>query len=139
MAQINPYLNFDGTAEEAFKFYQSILGGELYIQKMKDVPGFDNEDEKERAMHVALPVGDNILMASDILRSAGHKLNMGNYSYISYSSDSRNEADRIFKALSEGGNVETPMADMFWGDYYGSLIDKFGIRWMINYHNKNKS
>lgn len=139
MAQINPYLNFDGTAEEAFKFYQSILGGELYIQKMKDVPGFDNEDEKERAMHVALPVGDNILMASDILRSAGHKLNMGNYSYISYSSDSRNEADRIFKALSEGGNVETPMADMFWGDYYGSLIDKFDIRWMINYHNKNKS
>ncbi len=139
MAQINPYLNFDGTAEEAFKFYQSILGGELYIQKMKDVPGFDNEDEKERAMHVALPVGDNILMASDILRSAGHKLNMGNYSYISYSSDSRNEADRIFKALSEGGNVEMPMADMFWGDYYGSLIDKFGIRWMINYHNKNKS
>lgn len=139
MAQINPYLNFDGTAEEAFKFYQSILGGELYIQKMKDVPSFDNEDEKERAMHVALPVGDNILMASDILRSAGHKLNMGNYSYISYSSDSRNEADRIFKALSEGGNVETPMADMFWGDYYGSLIDKFGIRWMINYHNKNKS
>src|SRR5690606_334907 len=118
MAQINPYLNFDGTAEEAFKFYQSILGGELYIQKMKDVPGFDNEDEKERAMHVALPVGDNILMASDILRSAGHKLNMGNYSYISYSSDSRNEADRIFKALSEGGNVEMPMADMFWGDYY---------------------
>lgn len=139
MAQINPYLNFDGTAEEAFKFYQSILGGELYIQKMKDVPGFDNEDEKERVMHVALPVGDNILMASDILRSAGHKLNMGNYSYISYSSDSRNEADRIFKALSEGGNVEMPMADMFWGDYYGSLIDKFGIRWMINYHNKNKS
>lgn len=136
MATINPYLNFDGTAEKAFKFYQSIFGGELYIQKMKDVPGFDNEKEGDRVMHVALPIGNNVLMASDILQSQGHELSIGNHSYISYSPDSREEADKIFKALSEGGEVEMPMDDMFWGDYYGSLVDKFGIRWMINYNPK---
>jgi PhnB protein len=136
MATINPYLNFNGTAEEAFRFYQSILGGELSIMKMGSAPGSENfsEADKNLAMHVSLPVGNNVLMASDCVESMGHKLVPGNYSYISLSPDSREEADRIFNALAAGGEIEMPMDDMFWGDYFGSLKDKYGILWMINYN-----
>ncbi len=135
MPVINPYLNFNGTAEEAFRFYQSVLGGELFIQKMKDAPGMEqlSEAEQNLTMHVSLPVGNNVLMASDCVESMGHKLSVGNNNYISLSPDSREEADRIFNALSEGGEIEMPMADMFWGDYFGSFADKFGTRWMINF------
>jgi len=132
----NPYLNFDGNAEEAFRFYQSVLGGEMFIQKMSQAPGCENlpENEKNRAMHVAIPVGNGqMLMASDTLPSAGHVLKVGNNNYISVSPDSRAEADRLFNGLSAGGKVEMPRADMFWGDYFGSFEDKFGVRWMINY------
>ncbi len=133
---INPYLNFDGNAEEAFRFYQSVFGGELFLQKMGEAPGAENlsEDEKGRAMHVALPVGNGqFLMASDCVPSAGHVLHVGNNNYISVAPDSREEADRLFDGLSAGGQVEMPMADMFWGDYFGSFKDKFGVCWMINY------
>ncbi len=135
MPLINPYLNFNGTAEAAFRFYQSVLGGELFIQKMKDIPGGEQvpEAEKDFVMHASLPVGNNVLMASDCLDSRGHKLIEGNNSYISLTPDSREEADRIFNALSEGGDVEMPMGEMFWDDYFGSLKDKFGTRWMINF------
>ncbi|PST81680.1 VOC family protein [Pedobacter yulinensis] len=137
MATINPYLNFNGKAEEAFKYYQSILGGELFIQKMKGAPGTEtlSAAEQERVMHVALPVGNNVLMASDCLESMGHRATEGNNYYISLSPDSRDEADRIFQALAEGGTIEMPLEDMFWGDYFGSLKDRFGIQWMINYKN----
>lgn len=133
---INPYLNFDGNAEEAFRFYQSVFGGELFVQKMGEAPGSENlsAEEKGRAMHVALPVGNGqFLMASDCVPSAGHVLHMGNNNYISVAPDSREEADRLFNGLSAGGQVEMPMADMFWGDYFGSFKDKFGVYWMINY------
>lgn len=133
--KLNPYLNFDGNAEEAFKFYQSVFGGELFIQKMDSVPGMEIPDnEKDRAMHVALPIGnDQHLMASDCLPSQGHVLNVGNNNYISITPDSREEADRIFNELSTGGKIEMPMEEMFWGDYFGSFTDKFGVCWMISF------
>lgn len=133
---LNPYLNFDGNAEEAFRFYQSVLGGELAVQKMGDVPGNENlsEEEKGRAMHVSIPIGQGqFLMASDCLPSAGHVLKVGNNNYISLSADSREEAKRIFDGLSAGGTIEMPMEDMFWGDYFGSFSDKFGVNWMISH------
>lgn len=132
----NPYLNFDGNAEEAFRFYQSIFGGELFLQKMSEVPDMEIPDaEKNRVMHVALPIGENqFLMASDCLPSMGHVLKTGNNNYISLAVDSREEADRLFNGLSEAGEIEMPMCDMFWGDYFGSFIDKFGVCWMINYN-----
>jgi PhnB protein len=136
MTKINTYLNFDRTAEAAFLFYQSIFGGELFIQKMGNAPGSENlsEADKNLVMHVSLPIGNDILMASDCSESMGHKLVPGNYSYISVSPDSREEADRIFNALAAGGEIEMPLEDMFWGDYFGSLKDQYGILWMINYN-----
>jgi PhnB protein len=137
---LNPYLNFDGNAEEAFHFYQSVFGGEILLMKMKDAPGSENlsEEEKNLAMHVSLPIGNNqFLMASDCVKSMGHVLIPGNNNYISLSPDSRDEATRIFNELSAGGEIEMPMDDMFWGDYFGSFKDKFGICWMINYNNQN--
>ncbi|TKC06011.1 VOC family protein [Pedobacter frigoris] len=138
MTKAHPYLNFDGKAEEAFNFYKSIFGGEFtFLQKMGDVPGSDQipENEKNRVMHVSLPISEHTtLMASDCLPSAGHVFVEGNNMYISLSLDSREEADRLFNGLSSGGNVEMPMEDMFWGDYFGSFKDKFGIQWMISHN-----
>ncbi|WP_256011632.1 VOC family protein [Desertivirga xinjiangensis] len=139
--KVNPYLNFDGNAEEAFKFYQTVFGGELFIQKMSDAPGTEalSPEEKNRAMHVSIPIGDGqFLMASDCVPSMGHVLNVGNNNYISISPDSREEAKRIFDALSEGGVIEMPLDDMFWGDYFGSFKDKYGVCWMVNYANKQE-
>jgi len=103
---------------------------------MSDTPGSENLPEKEKnyVMHVSIPVGDGqYLMASDCLDSAGHVLNVGNNNYISITPDSREDADRLFNGLSAGGKVEMPMEEMFWGDYFGSFEDKFGVRWMINF------
>lgn len=137
--QINPYLNFDGNAEAAFHFYQSVFGGELFIQRMSEAPGNEGlpEGEKNRLMHVSLPLPNGqVLMASDCLPSAGHVLSVGNNNYISVAPDSREEADRLFGGLSAGGDIEMPMEDMFWGDYFGSFKDRFGVCWMINYNDK---
>src|SRR3989338_2154223 len=137
--KLNPYLNFNGNAEEAMNFYKSVLGGELtQIVRFKDMPmegvSISKEDEN-KVMHVGLSIGkDNVLMATDTLPSPGQKLVQGNNFYISIHPDNKKEADRIFKALSAGGMVEMPMADQPWGDYYGSLKDKFGVQWMVNYH-----
>lgn len=138
MAKLNPYLNFDGNAEEAFNFYKSVFGGEFKggINRMSDAPGTENlsAEEKNRVMHIALPIaGGDMLMASDIIPSMGHKLVKGNNNYISLFPESREEADRLFNGLSAGGNIEMPLDDMFWGAYYGSFEDKFGVHWMINY------
>jgi PhnB protein len=137
MATMNPYLNFDGTAEAAFTFYKSVFGGEfLTIAKMTDAPGTENlpENEKNRIMHISLPIGNNLmLLASDIVPSMGHKLVEGNNVHICLSPESREEAERLFNGLSAGGVVEMPLADMFWGAYYGNFKDKFGINWMVNY------
>lgn len=134
---LNPYLNFDGNAREAFERYQTVFGGELMMQKMSEAPGSENfpENEREMLLHVSLPIGNGqTLMASDCLKSQGHHLIIGNNNYISISPDSREEASRLFNELSEGGIVEMPMEDMFWGDYFGSFKDKFGVAWMINFN-----
>lgn len=138
MAKINPYLNFDGKAEEAFNFYKSVFGGEFVggINRMSDAPGTENlsEEERNRVMHISLPIGGgNVLMASDIIPSAGHKLIEGNNNYISLSPDSREETEKLFNGLSAGGKIEMPLEDTFWGAYYGSFQDKFGIHWMVNF------
>jgi PhnB protein len=143
MAKLNPYLNFDGNAEEAFNFYKSVFGGEFMggVMRMGDQPGCENitDAEKNRVMHVSLPItGGAVLMASDILPSAGHKLSIGNNNYICISPESRDEADRLFNGLSAGGEIEMPMADQFWGDYFGSFKDKYGVCWMVNYSVERK-
>lgn len=132
---LNPYLNFDGNAEEAFRFYHSVFGGEFYIQKMSDAPDTENlpAEERDLIMHVSIRISDNqFLMASDCIKSQGHVLNQGNNNYISVTPDSREEADRLFNGLSEGGEIEMPMEEMFWGDYFGSFKDRYGVYWMIN-------
>lgn len=140
--QMNPYLNFDGNAEEAFNFYKSVFGGEFAtVMRFGDNPecGEITDADKQRLMHIALPVdGGGMLMASDTLPSMGQKLDQGNNFYISLSPESRDEADRIFGGLSDGGAVEMPMTDMFWG-YFGCFRDKFGIGWMLNVGNGQPS
>ena len=137
MPKLNPYLNFDGKAEEAFNFYRTVFGGEFVggVHKMGNAPGTENlsDEEKSRVMHIALRVGGDLLMASDIVPSFGQNLTVGNNNYVSIFPDSREDADRIFKALSDGGNIEMPLEDQFWGDYFGSFQDKFGVYWMINF------
>ena len=131
------YLNFQGNAEEAFDFYKSVFGGEYSsLVRFKDLPmeGVTiPEGDQDKVMHIALPVGDGLLMASDALESLGQQLVRGTNHYISVHPDSRAEADRIFRALSEGADIEMPIDDQVWGDYFGSLRDKFGIGWMVNH------
>ncbi|HYE22498.1 MAG TPA: VOC family protein [Verrucomicrobiae bacterium] len=140
--KVNTYLNFAGNTEEAFNFYKSVFGGELSIFRFKDMPmeGFSIPKEDEgKIMHVSLLIGDNTLMGTDSLESLGQKLVQGNNMYISVHPDTKEEADRIFNALSEGGAVEMPIGDQVWGDYYGSFKDKYGVGWMVNYsYTKNK-
>ena len=137
MAAINPYLNFNGNTEEAFNFYKSVFGGEfLAVMRFKDNAGCGqiSESDKERIMHIALPIGNgNALMATDSLESMGQKLTVGNNFYICLSPESKEEAERLFNGLSAGGKIEMPLQDMFWGAYYGSFADKFGVQWMVNY------
>lgn len=143
MTKFNIYLNFAGNTEEAFNFYRSVFGGEFSsFVRFKDMPmpgqKLRKEDEN-KLMHIALPVGkEDILMASDALESLGQKLTQGDNVYISISPESKEEADRIFKALSSGGTIEMPIADQPWGDYYGNFVDRFGIQWMVNYSKPKK-
>ena len=143
MATINPYLNFNGSTEVAFNFYKSVFGGEFAaLIRFKDTPeaGKITENEKDKIMHITLPIGlGNTLMASDVLESMGHTLTSGNNFYLSISADSEADADRIFKGLSAGGKVTMPLEKTFWGSYFGMLIDKFGIRWMVSYDFKQQN
>ena len=137
MTKLNIYLNFAGNTEEAFGFYKSVFGGEFSaVIRFKDMPmegvKIPKADEG-KIMHVGLPVGNDVLMASDSLESLGQKLVQGNNVYLSVHPESKEEADRIFKALSSGGEIEMPIADQPWGDYWGSFKDKFGVLWMVNY------
>ncbi|KUG25438.1 phnb protein [hydrocarbon metagenome] len=138
MKSINPYLNFQGNTEEAFNFYKNVFGGDFQggIFRFKDTEMGDklSEEEKQKVMHIGLPMGNqNFLMATDALESLGQKVIFGNNFYIAIDAESREEADKLFAGLSEGGKVEMPMADQFWGDYFGSLVDKFGVQWMVIY------
>ncbi|OGU66587.1 MAG: glyoxalase [Stygiobacter sp. RIFOXYC12_FULL_38_8] len=139
MLKLNPYLNFNGNTEEAFNFYKSVFGGEFsFLMRYKDTPEAGNipADAKNQIMHVALPLGkDNVLMGTDAPESMGFGLKVGNNVHIAIQAESREEADKLFKGLSAGGNIQMPMADMFWGDYFGSFTDKFGVQWMISFTN----
>jgi PhnB protein len=139
MTNINPYLNFDGKAEEAMTFYKSVLGGEFMggVMRWGEVPGCEEmnlrDEDKGKVMHLALPISDgNVIMASDSLRGFGPTLSVGNNVTMALGPETREEADRLFNGLSAGGNVQMPMADAFWGGYFGSFEDKFGINWLIN-------
>ena len=138
MLKLQPYLNFPGNAKEALEFYRSVFGGEFSSEvSFGDMPmegvSIPPEDEG-KMMHISLPIGeDNVLMASDTLESLGQQTVQGNSVYISVHPDSREEADTIFNGLSQGADIEMPIGDQIWGDYFGSLKDKFGVGWMINY------
>ena len=146
MAKVSTYLNFQRNTEQAFHFYQSVFGGEFVggISRFSDIPPSIDmpplpEADKNLVMHVVLPIlGGHLLMGTDAPESMGFNLTFGNNIYISLEPDTREETKRLFKALSEGGNVEMELQDMFWGDYYGSLTDKFSVRWMFNCAEKNK-
>lgn len=133
---INPYINFNGNTEEAFLYYKSVFGGEfLVLQRFKDTQEADkiSPDDKEKIMHVSLPIGKgNVLMGSDALESMGQKLVAGNNFYLSVGTDSKEETEKIFAGLSADGVVTLALADTFWGSYFGMLIDKFGVRWMVS-------
>jgi PhnB protein len=136
--KVNPYFNFLGNTEEAFNFYKTVFGGDFTsLVRFKDMPmeGVQiPEADQDKLMHIALPIGDDtLLMATDALESLGQTVQPGNNLYISVHPDTKEEADRIFNALSEGAEVEMAMGDQAWGDYFGSLKDKFGIGWMVNY------
>ena len=136
MATINPYLNFAGNTEEAFAFYKSVFGGEfLAVQRFGDLPGADGMpiQERDKIMHIALPIGRNTLMATDMLESMGQRLQAGNNLSVSVEATSDDEARKIFNRLSSGGAISTPFEKMVWGAYFGMLTDKFGVQWMVNY------
>jgi PhnB protein len=135
--KVNVYLNFNGDTEKAFNFYRSVFGGEFTgLQRFKEMgaeQGMSAEDG-EKIMHITLPVGENmVLNATDALESMGRTFTAGNNFSLMLEPESKTEADRLFSLLSANGNVEVPMQDMFWGDYYGAFTDQFGVEWMINY------
>ena len=137
MAQINPHINFNGNAEEAFTFYKSIFGGEFSkITRFKDLSNDEfqvSEKEANKIMHIALPIGKNILIANDVPEIMGPTNENENRSKISISTESKEEADKLFNALSVGGQIEVPIGESPWGSYFGMLRDQFGIEWMVNF------
>lgn len=145
MAKVSTYLNFPRNTEEAFNFYKSVFGGEFVgdgiqrfsvVPPQKDAPPI-TEADKNLVMHVGLEIlGGHVLMGTDAPESMGFKVQYGNNVYINLEPDTRTDTDRLFKALSEGGKVEMPLQEMFWGDYFGSCTDKFGVQWMFNCTNK---
>lgn len=143
MAEINVYLTFDGECEEAFNFYHSVFGGEIpYMGRFGEMPPAEgmpplSEDAKNRIMHVSLPISkETVLMGSDSM--PGMNITKGNNFSLSVNAHSREEAEDLFNKLSEGGTVTMPLADTFWGAYFGMWTDKFGIQWMVNYDDPAK-
>ncbi len=140
MSKTSTYVNFPGKTEDAFQFYKSVFGTDFIgpIHRMRDVPPWPGMPAMDEAtgnmvMHVALPLlGGHVLMGTDAIESMGHTLTFGNNVSINLEPDTRAEADRLFAALGEGGKVTNAMQDMFWGSYFGSLTDRFGLQWMFN-------
>lgn len=138
---VNPYLTFKGNCEEAFNFYKTVFGGDFsYLGRFSEMPPQEGvkalpEEDKNKIMHVSLPISkETMLMGSDTGGEWAPKTVVGNNFSISVSVNSKEEADRIFNALSEGGKVTMPMEATFWGDYFGMFTDKFDINWMISYN-----
>jgi len=144
MSTVSTYLNFSRNTEEAFNFYMSVFGTEFQgqLMRMGDVPAEEgmppmSEADKNLVMHVTLPIlGGHLLMGTDAPETMGFNLSAGNNMYINLQPDTRKETEQLFKALSAGGTVTSELQDMFWGDYYGSCTDKFGIQWMFNCNEK---
>lgn len=144
MPRVCTYLNFNGNTEEAFNFYKSVFGGEFNggIQRLGDAPPHEgmpvlDEATKKMILHIELPIlGGHVLMATDAPESMGFKLTQGNNMNISLEPETREETQRLFDALSVGGNITMPLEDMFFGAYFGSFTDKYGINWMLNYSEK---
>lgn len=137
MALINIHLNYNGNAEEAFTFYKSVFGGDFSkITRLKDLESPDfpvDEKDANKIMHIALPIGNNTLMANDVPSFLGTVSENENRSKIAVSAQSREEADKLFNGLSAGGTVEMPIQDSPWGSYFGMFRDKYGIEWMIDF------
>ena len=138
MRTINPWINFNGNAEEAFTFYKSVFGGEFKkVIRFKDLTGIEfpmTEKDANKIMHIALPMGKhNMLMANDVPEFMGRVNENENRSKISVSAESREEADKIFNGLSAGGNIEGPIGDSPWGTYAGMFRDKYGIEWIVEF------
>jgi PhnB protein len=141
MARVSTYLNFPGTTKEAFNFYKIVFGTEFIgsMMRMGEVPPQEGtpplkEEDKNLVMHVSMPIlGGHIISGTDALESHGHKWIPGNNMHLTLEPDSKEETERLYNALSEGGTIEMPLQNMFWGSLYGSWTDKYGIRWMINY------
>jgi PhnB protein len=138
MTTINPYINFNGNAEEAFNFYKSVFGGEFEaIVRYEDLKksGFPvPENEENKILRITLPIGENILIANDVPESLGPVNEQENRSKIAVSAESRTEADRIFTGLTVDGAIEMPMGDSPWGTYFGMFRDKYGIEWTVEYN-----
>lgn len=138
MALINPHINFNGNAEEAFTFYKSVFGGAFAkIIRFKDIPnpGFPiAEKDENKIMHIALPIGkSNVLMGNDVPEFLGKVNEQENRSKISISAESKEEADQLFNGLSAGGTIEMTITDSFWGSYFGMFRDKYGIEWIVDF------
>ena len=145
MASVSTYLNFNRNTEEAFNFYKSVFGGEFFgqgIMRFKDIPPQDGappmaEEDLNLVMHVELKIlGVHSIMGTDAPESMGFKVNKGNNVHINLQPDTRKETKALFDKLSAGGKVTMDLQDMFWGDYYGSCTDQFGIHWMFNCNEK---
>lgn len=140
MSRVSTYLNFSRSTEQAFVFYRSVFGGAFAgpIHRFSDVPTAPGqppvaESDKNLVMHVELPIlGGHVLMGTDAPESMGFSLTQGNNVYINLEPDTRAETDKLFNALAVDGKVEMPLQVMFWGGYFGSLTDRFGVRWMFN-------
>jgi len=141
MASINPHINFNGNAEEAFEFYRSAFGGEfIKIIRFKDLASDEftvSENEANKLMHIALPIGNSILMANDVPEVMGRTNENENRSKIVISAESKEEANKLFNKLSVGGEIEVPIEESPWGSYFGMFRDKFGIEWMVDFDPKN--
>ena len=137
MARIDPHINFNGNAEEAFTFYQSVFGGEFtQLMRFKDLQSAEfpiPEKEADKIMHISLSIGKNQLMGNDVPEHMGRTNENENRSKISITTESKEEADKLFNGLSAGGQVEMPISDSPWGSYFGMFRDKYGIEWMVNF------
>lgn len=140
MALINPHINFNGNAEEAFTFYKSVFGGAFAkLVRFKDLASADfpvDESDENKIVHIALPIGNNVLMGNDVPTSLGPTNENENRSKIAIGAESKEEADKLFNGLSAGGQIECPISDSPWGSYFGMFRDKFGIEWMVDFDPK---
>jgi PhnB protein len=135
MTKVNPYLSFNGNTEEAFNFYRSVFGGDFEtVMRWSDSPQCEgmSDADKNKIMHIAIKIGDSVIMGSDFVSMNGEQFTPGNAYTVALMPDSREEADKLFAGLSAGGQVVMPMTDMFWGGYFGAFTDKYGVKWLVN-------